>query len=82
MSSCRRHTESIHQRAHLDAAYAELQRAYDRLQVRSRHMSELNEQLRAANAECKHRREELAEVNARLARHISAWKHAPSTCAS
>ena len=30
-------------------------------------MSELNEQLRAANAECKHRREELAELNTRLA---------------
>jgi signal transduction histidine kinase len=59
--------ESSHQRGHLDAAYAELQRAYDRLEVRSRHMSELNEQLRAANAECKHRREELAELNTRLA---------------
>lgn len=58
--------ELQHQRAHLDAAYAELQQAYDRLQVRSSHMSELNEQLRAANAECKRHRETLAEVNARL----------------
>lgn len=58
--------ELQHQRAHLNAAYAELQQAYDRLQVRSNHMSELNEQLRAANAECKHRREQLAEVNVRL----------------
>lgn len=59
--------EYQHQRGHLDAAYAELQRAYDRLQVRSSHMSELNEQLRLANAECKHRREELAELNTKLA---------------
>lgn len=58
--------EYQHQRGHLDAAYAELQRAYDRLQVRSSHMSELNEQLRLANAECKHRREELAELNTKL----------------
>jgi len=59
--------ELNHQRAHLDAAYAELQRAYDRLQNRSNHMSELNEQLRLANAECKHRREELSELNTKLA---------------
>ncbi len=59
--------EYQHQRGHLDAAYAELQRAYDRQQVRSSHMSELNEQLRLANAECKHRREELAELNTKLA---------------
>ncbi len=58
--------ELYRQRAHLDAAYAELQQAYDRLEVRSRHMSELNEQLRAANAECKVRREQLSEVNAKL----------------
>lgn len=55
-----------HQRAHLDAAYAELQAAYDRQQVRSAHMSELNEQLRAANAECKRRREELEELSSKL----------------
>lgn len=58
--------ELQHRRAHLDAAYAELQTAYDRLQNRSSHMSELNEQLRLANAECKARREELAQVNEKL----------------
>jgi signal transduction histidine kinase len=58
--------DAEHQRSHLDAAYAELQRAYDRLQIRSGHMSELNEQLRAANAECKLRREELEALSQKL----------------
>jgi signal transduction histidine kinase len=58
--------EFEHQRGHLDAAYAELQRAYDRQQVRSVHMSELNEQLRTANAECKLRREELEALSTKL----------------
>jgi signal transduction histidine kinase len=58
--------EYRHQREHLDAAYAELQRAYDRLEVRSSQLSELNERLRAANAECKLRREELGDLNSRL----------------
>lgn len=58
--------ESHHQRAHLDVAYAELQQAYNRLEIRSRRMSELNEQLRAANAECKVWREQLSNVNTKL----------------
>jgi signal transduction histidine kinase len=58
--------ETKHQRTHLDAAYAELKTAHERLQTRSNQLGELNEQLRRANAECKARREELAQVNAKL----------------
>ena len=43
-------------------------------------MSELNEQLRAANAECKHRREDLAESTPGWLKLINARKTAPSAC--